>query len=273
VREKWDAHPEWFLFLLGCGLVVFLVSHLLGQIGASIWEYQVRLTPTSAPHYQPMTGTAYVASNTDLLAKPDLSAWAQDWGGRGSSVEILEAQWYYVRGRYGERSCYIYRLRLPSGDESKWLEQDALTQTPGAALPRDQVCYPEGYPDHSPLLGTGWEGTNVGPYRNETPGWGYVNVGEGYGALFFSVAAPYEHADGQPVVRHGAVVEVREAQWYFQADEGCYLYNVRDPESGMKGWLPEDVLSPDLSQSPPQYCVTLVSRDWMVKLLPPSSPE
>ncbi len=268
--QKTFVARQWLFWGLGCIVVCYCANLLLSCTREVVRRYQVSVIPTPTPHYQPMSGNAYVVSNTDLLAGPDLKTWAQDWGGKGSQVEILQAQWYYIYTSHGERACYIYRIRLPSGDESKWLEQDELTQIPGSPLPRDQVCYPEGYPDHSPLLGIRWDWTNVGPNRRETPGWGYVNVGEGQGATVFFAANPMVSTSiRNPLVRHGLQLEIWEAHWYSQGNNGCYMYQIRDPESGVEGWLPEDVLSPDLSQSPPEHCLLFVDREWIVKPVQP----
>jgi len=261
----------YFGCLLAVCISVVLNACIFFSLSNPGWVYQVGLLPMPAPNYQPMSGIAYVVG-AHSFSSPVLISFPSKWVNAGTEVTILEAEWYYQGERSGT-ACYLYRVQLPYGAETKWLEQDDLTQTPGNPLPRDQMCNPGWYPDHSPLLGTGWKETNVGPNQRKIPGWGYVNVGEGYGAPLFPFAAPSGYSYGDPMVRHGSAVEVNEAQWYFQADEGCYFYHIRDPESGTEGWLPEDVLSPDLSQSPPPYCVTLIFRDWMIKLLPPSSPE
>lgn len=262
---------------LGCLLAVCISFVINTCIFFSLsnpgWVYQVGLLPMPTPHYQPMSGTAYVVG-AHSFSDPVLISSPSKWVNAGTEVTILGAEWYYM-GKHSGVACYLYRVQLPYGTEPKWLTQDDLTQTPGAALSRDQVCDPSRYPDHLPLLGTGWERTNVGPYRNVTPGWGYVNVGEGYGAILFPFAAPSGYYTyGDPILRQGAAVEVSESQWYSRSsDEGCYFYHVRDPESGTEGWLPEDVLSPDLSQSPPQYCFVFTDRDQMIKRLPSQSQE
>ena len=87
----------------------------------------------------------------------------------------------------------------------------------------------------------------------------YVNVGAGNGVAVSYTHDPREHIDA--ILAHGLRLEIQDVFWAnYAADEKgapavlCYMYWIYDPLSGTKTWLPEDVLTPDLTAVPRHEC-------------------
>lgn len=229
------------ILVVGCCLVL-LPGCYFGFDGRKPMPTPVSATPT--PHYVPMTGLAFVKGELSLLQTPDPTGYAEIRIQSGTLVEILEAKWYYGQFRYGDIYCYMYRVRVPGTEIEGWLEQDYITSQPGGVVPVEQRCFPEGAiptPSYESLSGTV-----------------FVNVGEGYGA------AGTIQRDPRLIIRyvlaHSTRVEIVESYWaHYAANQAfpeilCYVYKVQMPGSTLALWLPEDVLSATVENSPRRDC-------------------
>ncbi|NBD36776.1 MAG: hypothetical protein GVY30_12380 [Chloroflexi bacterium] len=225
------------LGLLGCG-----IPQRLGWLPTP-----VPMTPT--PHYAPMTGQAYIAPGAErspLWDSPSLPWTRKATVAVHTQVDILDAVWFYSQGRFEETMCYMYRVRVPSDPKIEgWIEQDGLTQTYGEKVPFEERCFRGGQPTPTP------------PYA-PLSGSVYVTVGEGLGVVGSRAQDPRQYIE--VVFAHGVQVDIMNSFWVrYEATEdypeiSCYMYSVIHPGSLAKAWLPGEVLTKDLSDTPQGGC-------------------
>jgi hypothetical protein len=243
----YSLSKDYILRALGLCVISLLFGCVAIPTGRKPMPTPVPFTPT--PHYTPMEGTAYIVDydfTVPLLEKPEATSRSVARVPPGTPVEILDSVWYYVQHRYGDTYCYIYHIRVQGTRIEGWLEQDGITQERGKKVPAEQRCFQEGQPTPTPS-------------QMPLSGTVYVNVGEGNG-----VAVSYRHDPREyikTIFSHGLQVEILNPVWvnYAAGEEGsspiqCYMYWVYEPVSGTKTWLPEDVLTLELSDTPRRDC-------------------
>jgi hypothetical protein len=242
--------------------------------GFSILQQQPPVDPTHTcvvhtptPHSTPISGIAFVYSSDEdtlLLEKPNITS---DWKGQilaGTQVEIIQSLWYYEQHRYGETHCYMYYVRIPGTQIEGWLPHDRLTKEKRGRPPVEYLCFDEGLPTptppHAPLSGLV-----------------YVNVGEGYGVASSYDPDPREHV--QAIFAHGVQVNILDPLWVrYDANEvfsdiACYMYFVRLSNSSGMTWLPEDVLSKELTDTPRPDCFPSQTPPTIFKISPTPPPD
>jgi hypothetical protein len=201
------------------------------------------------PHYKPMTGQAYIAPGAERRAlwdRPSLPRTRKATVAANTQVDILEAVWFYAQGRFEETMCYMYRVGVTTKPETEgWITQGGITQIYGEKVPFDQRCFRGGQPTPTPPYG---------PLSGSV----YVKTGAGRGIVGSPTQDPRQH--NQIVFAHGVHVDILHALWVrYEATEdfpaiSCYMYSVIHPTSLAKSWLPEDVVTKELSEAPHNGC-------------------